>query len=179
MRKISIFVILISSFVACKPLPAFHVNRKNNQPARYSKVAGRLGPKKATPANATGKPLVIMQTRVPRAAVAVNPENGKVLWKSATPGAASRYVVAGGAVAYYDTKKGVTGLDINTGKEMWTYGLKKGHKLHVFRITDSGGKYVGRITVMKTSYDRAACTVDPGYKKLQVQRGDRVKSQIP
>ena len=58
-------------------------------------------------------------------------------------------------------------------------GLKKGHKLHVFRITDSGGKYVGRITVMKTSYDRAACTVDPGYRKLEVQRGDRVKSQIP
>jgi len=54
-------------------------------------------------------------------------------------------------------------------------GVKKGHTLDVFRVTDKGAKYVGRIVVMKTSYDRAACRVDPKFQKLPLQRGDRVK----
>ncbi len=57
-------------------------------------------------------------------------------------------------------------------------GIKKGHKLEVYRITDNGAKYVGRIIVMKTAYDRAACKIDPKFKKLPMQRGDRVTSKI-
>jgi hypothetical protein len=53
-------------------------------------------------------------------------------------------------------------------------GLMKGHVLQVYRLTGSGPTYVGRIEVVKTDPDRAACKVDPKWQQSHVQRGDRV-----
>ncbi len=57
-------------------------------------------------------------------------------------------------------------------------GLKKGHKLEVYRVNGAAQSYVGRIYVMSASFDRAACKVDPNYLKSPIQRGDRVKSRL-
>ncbi len=57
-------------------------------------------------------------------------------------------------------------------------GLKEGHSLEVYRTAGGSSTYVGRIHVVKTSYDKAACKVDPNYRKSNVQRGDRVTSKI-
>ncbi len=57
-------------------------------------------------------------------------------------------------------------------------GLKVGHKLEVLR--DAGGRsiYVGRVYVVKTTFDKAACKVDPNFRKSNIQMGDRVTSKI-
>jgi len=57
-------------------------------------------------------------------------------------------------------------------------GLTEGHKLEVYRRTGGSNTYVGRIEVIKTSFDKSACKVDPNYRKSNVQRGDRVTSKI-
>ncbi len=58
-------------------------------------------------------------------------------------------------------------------------GFKKGYKLEVFRAAGGAKSYVGRIHVVKTSFDRSACRVDPGFQKSPIQKGDRVTSRIP
>ncbi|MBU1238416.1 PQQ-binding-like beta-propeller repeat protein [Myxococcota bacterium] len=129
MRKLSLLILSASlSFFACKPLPPFHVDRPFNEAAQFSQLGSRIKPLPLAPSNSTGKPLVVMQTRMPVGAVAVDPETGKVLWKTPTPNAHSRYVISGGAVAFHDSKKGIVGLDVSSGKILWTYKLPSGHK---------------------------------------------------
>jgi len=57
-------------------------------------------------------------------------------------------------------------------------GLMKGHKLEVYRQMGGANNYVGRIYVMSTTFDKAACKVDPQYLKSPIQRGDRVTSRL-
>jgi hypothetical protein len=53
-------------------------------------------------------------------------------------------------------------------------GLRKGHKLEVFR----GPTYVGRVEVLETTPDRAVCKSDPAFQKSNLQKGDRIKSKL-
>ena len=57
-------------------------------------------------------------------------------------------------------------------------GLRKGHKLEVFRLKDGDSKYLGRVEVLKTAVDKAACKILPAFRKGKIQRGDRVASQL-
>ena len=57
-------------------------------------------------------------------------------------------------------------------------GLRKGHRLEVYRIAAGSSTYVGRIEVVKTSPDRSVCKIDPKYQNSHVMEGDRVDSKI-
>ena len=57
-------------------------------------------------------------------------------------------------------------------------GLQVGHKLEVLRKAAGRSIYVGRIQVVRTTFDKAACKVDPNFRKSNVQIGDRVTSKI-
>ncbi|MBU1218816.1 PQQ-binding-like beta-propeller repeat protein [Myxococcota bacterium] len=159
MKKYLLYVITIISLVsaACKPLPPFHQDREANKSEQFSAIKNRLPDSVKTPLNSTGKPIIIMQTKMPRAAVCVSPETGKVLWKTATPSAVSRYTISGTIVAYYDSKKGITALDIQTGNELWTSKLKPGReflgmsgdqsgKLAVVSYSKQGGSALNQIS---------------------------------
>jgi hypothetical protein len=57
-------------------------------------------------------------------------------------------------------------------------GLRKGHKLEVYRVTSNGSTYVGRIEVVETTPDRAICKIDPKLRISDIQNGDRVTSKL-
>jgi hypothetical protein len=57
-------------------------------------------------------------------------------------------------------------------------GLIKGHKLEVYRGTGKTAKYVGRIEVLRTTPERAACKMVKGMQKLKPQKGDYVASGL-
>jgi hypothetical protein len=58
-------------------------------------------------------------------------------------------------------------------------GLRKGHKLEVYRITSSGSTYVGRIEVMETEPRRAVCSVDSKIPlSSEIKNGDNVTSKL-
>ncbi len=57
-------------------------------------------------------------------------------------------------------------------------GLRKGHRLEVYRVSGESSTYVGRIEVVKTSPARSVCKIDPKYQNSQVREGDRVAAEI-
>ncbi len=57
-------------------------------------------------------------------------------------------------------------------------GLRKGHKLEVYRVTPSGSSYVGRIEVTETTPNRAVCKVDPKFQQSDIKNGDSVTSKL-
>jgi hypothetical protein len=57
-------------------------------------------------------------------------------------------------------------------------GLRKGHKLEVYRVTASGSSYVGRIEVTETTPDRAVCKVDRKFQQSDIKNGDSVTSKL-
>ena len=57
-------------------------------------------------------------------------------------------------------------------------GLRTGHKLQVVRMQGGASTYVGRVEVVRTEPDKSVCKVDPNYRQSNVQRGDRVFSNI-
>ncbi len=57
-------------------------------------------------------------------------------------------------------------------------GLRKGHKLEVYRISGGVSTYVGRIEVVSTKPDRSVCKVDPKFQNSRIMEGDRVASKI-
>ena len=120
-RSLFILVLVTS---ACKPLPPFHQNTMPNDSGKISQAVDRITLPPAGPVNATGEPMVIFQGLNPRTAIAVQASTGKVLWKTPTPSAASRYVIAGSHVVFLDRTAGITALDVRTGKQLWTAPVK-------------------------------------------------------
>ena len=57
-------------------------------------------------------------------------------------------------------------------------GLRKGHRLDVYRASGGSSTYVGRIEVVKTAPDRSVCKIDPKFQNSRVMEGDRVDSKI-
>jgi hypothetical protein len=57
-------------------------------------------------------------------------------------------------------------------------GLRKGHKLYVYRVAGGTSKLVGRIEVVRADFDKSVCKIDPEWRQSYVQRGDRVISKI-
>lgn len=53
-------------------------------------------------------------------------------------------------------------------------GLRAGHELDVSR----GGKYIGRVRIIKTTPDRSVAQVLPDYLKAPVQEADRVRTKL-
>lgn len=53
-------------------------------------------------------------------------------------------------------------------------GLKQGNTVEVYR----GGRYLGRIEILKTSPDRAVGRVDRRFQQGQIQEGDRVATRL-
>lgn len=53
-------------------------------------------------------------------------------------------------------------------------GLRKGHRLEVFR----GPTYLGRVEVVEARPDRSVCTVIPEFRKGTIQKGDHVASNL-
>ncbi|MGM0597620.1 MAG: PQQ-binding-like beta-propeller repeat protein [Myxococcota bacterium] len=97
--------------------------------------------------NSTGSELIIMQSKMPKAAIAVKPEDGKVLWTTDTPDAESKYVVARNSVVYYDKKHGIRGLSLESGKPRWSHKLKNRHKFLGMHASYDG--QVGFVSIFK------------------------------
>jgi len=57
-------------------------------------------------------------------------------------------------------------------------GLRRGHKLEVYRVRGGRHILVGRVEVVEASYDKAACKVDPNFRQSNIERQDRVTSKI-
>jgi hypothetical protein len=57
-------------------------------------------------------------------------------------------------------------------------GLKKGHRLEVFRNTGGENRYIGRVEVVETSPDKAVARIIPEYRKAAVREGDSVTSKF-
>ncbi len=53
-------------------------------------------------------------------------------------------------------------------------GLKQGNTVEVFR----GGRYLGRVEIVKTSPDRSVGRVDRRFQQGQIQEGDRVATRL-
>jgi myosin heavy subunit len=53
-------------------------------------------------------------------------------------------------------------------------GLKQGNTVEVYR----GGRYLGRVEILKTSPDRAVGRVDRRFQQGQIQEGDRVATRL-
>jgi hypothetical protein len=53
-------------------------------------------------------------------------------------------------------------------------GLKQGNTVEVYR----GGRYLGRVEIIKTSPDRAVGRVDRRFQQGQIQEGDRVATRL-
>ena len=53
-------------------------------------------------------------------------------------------------------------------------GLKQGNTVEVYR----GGRYLGRVEIVKTSPDRAVGRVDRRFQQGQIQEGDRVATRL-
>ena len=53
-------------------------------------------------------------------------------------------------------------------------GLKAGHTVEVYR----GGRYLGRIEILRTSPDKAVGRVVRGFQQGQIQEGDRVATRL-
>jgi hypothetical protein len=66
-------------------------------------------------------------------------------------------------------------IEISIGSDQ---GLRKGHKLEVYRIGGGQSTYVGRVEVVKTAADKSVCKVDPRYQNSNIMVGDRVASKI-
>ena len=57
-------------------------------------------------------------------------------------------------------------------------GLRKGHRLEVYRVSGGSSTYVGRVEVVKTAPDRSVCKINPKFQSSRVMEGDRVDSKI-
>lgn len=57
-------------------------------------------------------------------------------------------------------------------------GLRKGHRLEVYRVSGGSSTYVGRVEVVKTSPNRSVCRIDSKFQNGRVMEGDRVDSKI-
>ena len=57
-------------------------------------------------------------------------------------------------------------------------GLRKGHMLEVFRLSDSTSKYLGRVEVLNTEPDRAVAKIIPEFRKATFQKEDRVATRL-
>jgi hypothetical protein len=66
-------------------------------------------------------------------------------------------------------------VEISIGSDQ---GLLKGHRLEVYRTSGGQSTYVGRIEVVSTAPDRAACKIDPKFQNSNPMVGDRVASKI-
>jgi hypothetical protein len=66
-------------------------------------------------------------------------------------------------------------VEISLGSDA---GLRKGHQLHIVRLSGGQSTYVGRVEVVRTSTDRSVCTIDPKSQTSNVMVGDRVLSHL-
>jgi hypothetical protein len=66
-------------------------------------------------------------------------------------------------------------LEISVGSDD---GVAVGHVLSLVRPAAGGMKYIGKITVMKVSPDRAVCRFDPRQLTIPVERGDLVQAKL-
>ncbi len=59
-------------------------------------------------------------------------------------------------------------------------GLRRGHRLEVYRRSDPDGRpvYVGRIEVVKMAADKSVCRIERKLAKSPVQKGDRVRRRL-
>ena len=66
-------------------------------------------------------------------------------------------------------------VEISIGSDA---GLKKGHRLEIYRISAGSSVYVGRVEVVQTSPARSVCKIDPKFQNSHVMEGDRVDTKI-
>lgn len=57
-------------------------------------------------------------------------------------------------------------------------GLKKGHRLEVFRSQAGQNRYMGRVEIVETTPDRAVARILPEYRKGAIREGDNVTSKF-
>lgn len=56
-------------------------------------------------------------------------------------------------------------------------GLRKGHRLHIFRLKPEG-KYLGQIELIEVDSDKSVGRIVPTLKRGNIQEGDRVSNRI-
>ena len=64
-------------------------------------------------------------------------------------------------------------LEISIGEDS---GIREGHQLDVYRQANGRSAYIGKVKVVQTQPDRAACVVMPEFRKGTIQREDSVGS---
>jgi len=57
-------------------------------------------------------------------------------------------------------------------------GLRPGHRLEVYRVTDGQGIYIGRVEVVRTTAKKSVCKSILEFRKDAIRQGDRVVSKI-
>lgn len=57
-------------------------------------------------------------------------------------------------------------------------GLRKGHQLEIYRISNGQNVYVGRVEVVKTDPNESVCKINPKFQNSNVMVNDRVTSKI-
>ncbi len=73
------------------------------------------------------------------------------------------------------TTTGAGLVEISLGSDA---GLRKGHRLEVFRTGSGGPTYLGRVEVVEAVPDRSVCKVIPEFQKGSIQKGDNVASKL-
>jgi hypothetical protein len=57
-------------------------------------------------------------------------------------------------------------------------GLKKGHRLDIYRVVGDQGVYVGRMELVKTGATASVGKMVPDFQKKEPQKGDRVATRM-
>ncbi len=66
-------------------------------------------------------------------------------------------------------------VEISLGSDQ---GLRKGHRLEVYRIGGGQSTYVGKVEVVRTAATTSVCKIDPKYQNSNIMVGDRVATRI-
>jgi multidrug efflux pump subunit AcrA (membrane-fusion protein) len=77
--------------------------------------------------------------------------------------------IVDGLVSKPPTKDGL--VEVTVGEDD---GIRKGHLLDVFHTGDGPTKYMGRLTVVNTQYDKAVCQIIPDTLRGPIQKDDYV-----
>ncbi len=66
-------------------------------------------------------------------------------------------------------------VEISLGSDQ---GLRKGHRLEVYRMGAGQNVYVGRIEVLRAGTTASVCKIDPKYQNSNITVGDRVAARL-
>ncbi len=164
MKKLLLLATAVTILSGCRTLPPFHQDIEPNVKKRLQKAISMMRLPDGNYRNSLKRPLVVMEAMNPRGVIAVDASTGQAIWRKPAPKAASRFIIDGPQVIYYDSKEGIVALSIADGHRLWTHPVSKtvkfmglhasgGHVAYV-TYTRPGGSVINQmstITVLDSS----------------------------